>query len=270
MPVVDIVALVIGVGLALAVAGLASGISDSTDESMRWEGGVAVGFTALIFLFPFWIAQLVLTVIATFDHRGIAPGWLWAWLFLPTALGLSKPGIALARLLKGLGPKHSAETHSDRTKPSDAASVQQVAQFAWADTQAGPGWELRRTPPLPTTWPPPPRGQAIWYCYAERDGTPAAIDVAAPWARISLSLGGQPALERLADAVEWLGPQAIQPLDPAVLNAPSSKTTSLIDAAYAGDPDGQLAQSLSAWRALNGCIANHPAVAPHLPPITLA
>jgi hypothetical protein len=44
----------------------------------------------------------------------------------------------------------------------------------------------------------------------------------------------------------------------------------LIDAAHSGDPDGQLAQSLPAWRALNGCIANHPAVAQHLPPITLA
>jgi hypothetical protein len=37
--------------------------------------GVAVGFTAAIFLGPFWIAQAVLTVLATLDDVGMATGW---------------------------------------------------------------------------------------------------------------------------------------------------------------------------------------------------
>jgi hypothetical protein len=102
--VVDVVALVIGGGIALAVAALASGVRDSTDESMRWEGGVAVGFAGLIFLGPFWIAQGVLTVIATVDDGGLAPGWLWAWLFLAPAVGATPPATALIRVLKRLRP----------------------------------------------------------------------------------------------------------------------------------------------------------------------
>ncbi|MBJ7336906.1 hypothetical protein [Mycolicibacterium sp.] len=104
MPVVDLVALVLGGVIAFAVAALALGVADSSDESMRWEGGVAVGFAGLIFLGPFFIAQIVLTVIATFSDGGIAPGWLWAWLVLAPALGASPPAVALLRVLRRLRP----------------------------------------------------------------------------------------------------------------------------------------------------------------------
>jgi MFS family permease len=102
VPIKDIAALALGLALAIAVAFLADGIRSTGDESMRWEGGVAVGFTALIFLGPFWIAQAVLTVLATFDHKGLAPGWLWAWLFLAPAIGASPLATTPIRLLKRL------------------------------------------------------------------------------------------------------------------------------------------------------------------------
>lgn len=102
MPIKDIVALVLGAGIAIVVAVLADGVREERDESMRWEGGVAVGFTALIVIGPFWIAQGVLTVLATFDDAGIAPGWLWAWLFLAPAVGISPIGTGLVRLIKRL------------------------------------------------------------------------------------------------------------------------------------------------------------------------
>jgi MFS family permease len=107
VPVVDVIALVLGFGIALAVALLASGVADSPDPSMRWEGGVAVGFAALIFLGPFWIAQAVLTGIASFDGRGVSPWWLWSWLFLAPAIGMTPLSVALARLLKMLRPNRS-------------------------------------------------------------------------------------------------------------------------------------------------------------------
>jgi hypothetical protein len=103
VPIKDIAALVLGLGIAIVVAALADGVRDTTDESMRWEGGVAVGFTAMIFLGPFWIAQAVLTVLATFEKAGIASGWLWAWLFLAPAIGASpllKGPVRLAKRLR--------------------------------------------------------------------------------------------------------------------------------------------------------------------------
>lgn len=102
MPVVDVVALVLGGGIALAVGAMASTVADSPDQSMRWEGGVAVGFTGMILLGPFWIAQIVLTVVATFGDGGIAPGWLWAWVFVAPAIGASPLVTAPMRLLKRL------------------------------------------------------------------------------------------------------------------------------------------------------------------------
>jgi MFS family permease len=102
VPIKDIAALLIGLALAIAVAVLAAGIRDTSDESMRWEGGVAVGFTAMIFLGPFWIVQAVLTVLASFDHAGVAPGWLWAWLFVAPAVGASPAGTGPVRLAKRL------------------------------------------------------------------------------------------------------------------------------------------------------------------------
>ena len=108
MPVKDITALALGLVIAIAVALLAESIRENPDESMRWEGGVAVGFTALIFLFPIWIAQAVLTVLATLDGIGFAPGWLWAWLFLAPAAGaspLATGPVRLAKRLRGASKK---------------------------------------------------------------------------------------------------------------------------------------------------------------------
>jgi uncharacterized membrane protein len=102
VPVVDIVALVLGVGIALAVGEMATSVADSPDDSMRWEGGVAVGFAGLIMLGPFLIAQGVLTIIATYSDGGVAPGWLWAWLFVAPAIGASPPVVSLMRVLKRL------------------------------------------------------------------------------------------------------------------------------------------------------------------------
>jgi hypothetical protein len=107
VPITDAVALLLGLGIAIVVAVLARGIGESSDASMRWEGGVAVGFTAVIFLGPFWIAQAVLTVIATSSPGGVAPGWLWAWLFLAPAAGASPPAVGLVRLLKRSSPRPS-------------------------------------------------------------------------------------------------------------------------------------------------------------------
>ena len=104
MPIKDVIALALGLGIAIVVAALAAGVRDSSDASMRWEGGVAVGFTALIFLGPFWIAQAVFTVLATLDGSGVAPGWLWAWLFLAPAVGVTSPAAGLVRLVKRLRP----------------------------------------------------------------------------------------------------------------------------------------------------------------------
>jgi hypothetical protein len=141
------------------------------------------------------------------------------------------------------------------------AAVQEASNFAWSDTTAEPGWELRRTPPLPVTWPPTPDGSAVWFCYAERSVTPEATEVAGPWARIALAdPTAVPAVERLSEAVESLGAQsissAVRPVKLAGLHA----------AVRRGDPDGVLARALDQWRARNVLIAAHPNVTPHLPP----
>lgn len=100
MPIKDIVALLLGLAIAVVVAVLAEGVRNSSDESMRWEGGVAVGFTAMIVLGPVWITQAVLTVLATLDGAGIAPGWLWAWLFLAPAIGASPLATGPVRMVR--------------------------------------------------------------------------------------------------------------------------------------------------------------------------
>ncbi|MBJ8339091.1 hypothetical protein JGU71_09355 [Antrihabitans sp. YC3-6] len=100
MPVKDVCALLLGLGIAIVATLLARQVRDEADASMRWEGGVAVGFAALLYIGPFWIAQLVLTVLATIDDSGIASGWLWAWLFAAPAIGISPPATGLVRLLR--------------------------------------------------------------------------------------------------------------------------------------------------------------------------
>ncbi|MHA3019775.1 hypothetical protein ACXPWS_05830 [Mycobacterium sp. BMJ-28] len=255
----DIVALLLGLVTAVGVAAVAANITASPDDSMRWEGGVALGFSALIVLGPLWIAQAVCTVLSSLDHRGISPWWLWVWVFVAPALGASPPAAAAARRVKMLQPNTSAPPRPN---------VQFLVDQAWADTAAETGWELRRTPPLPDTWPPAPGGSAHWFCYAERDSTPATIEVAAPWARIVLA-GGESAVlrvERLSSEVESFGPQGIHPLPPEMLRTSGPAQATLIDAVHQGDPGGILEPALQKWRALNSRIAAHPVVAPHLPP----
>lgn len=261
MPITDIAALLLGLGIAVAVAAVAAGITKKTDESMRWEGGVALGFSALIMLGPFWIAQAVCTVISTIDDGGLSPWWLWAWLFAAPAFGASPPMVALIGRLNRLRPRSS-----ERLNP--LPRVQFLADQAWADTAAEPGWELRRTPPLPELWPPTAGGPVSWFCYAERDDTPAAIEVSAPFARIELAVGApDPVVHRITDRVESLGPQGIHPLSPDALRASGPTHLSLVEAIRRGDPAGVLATALQQWRALNGLVAAHPSVAVRLPPL---
>jgi hypothetical protein len=142
---------------------------------MVWEGRVAVGFAALVYVGPLWLGQAASTLFAALADGGIWPGWLWGWLVVAPLLGASPPAAAMARrssrIFRGGAP--DPDLH-----PSGAA-VQQASNFAWADTTAEPGWELRRTPPLPLEWPPTRGGPAVWFCYAERPATPETVEVAA-------------------------------------------------------------------------------------------
>ncbi|MBI3227077.1 MAG: hypothetical protein HYZ39_18685 [Mycolicibacterium cosmeticum] len=259
MSVTDVVALLLGLVIFAVVAVVAARIMESSDDSMRWEGGVAIGFSALIVLGPLWIVQAVCTVLATLDDRGIAAGWLWAWLLLAPALGASPPAVVLARKLKMLQPKLS--------RPP-GVNMQFLVDQAWADTTAAPDWVLCRTPPLPDSWPPAPGGQAVWFCYAERDNTPAAIEIAAPWACVVLGSGETDVahIERLCTEVESIGLQGIYPLPPEKLRTSGASRDALVGAIHRGDPTGILAPTLHEWRALNSRIAAHPLVAIRLPP----
>lgn len=256
MATTDIAALLLGLGIALAVAVMAAAIPHSTDESMRWEGGVAVGFSALIVLGPFWIAQAVCTVLSTIDDGGISPWWLWAWLLLAPSLGMSPPAISLMKRVKPLRRKSSDQVLGP------GARMQFLSDQAWADTVAEPGWVLRRTPPLPEAWPPPIGGSATWFCYAERADSPGVIEVAAPWGRIELAAGAtEPRVHRLSNRVESLGPQAVKPIPPEQLTA---SNFSRLDAVTRGDA-AALAGPLQQWRALHPRVAGHPEVAGRLP-----
>jgi hypothetical protein len=201
---VDVLALAFGLAVCIVLAVLVSQLATQTDPDMVWEGRVAVGFAALVYVGPLWLGQAAATLFAALDDGGIGPGWLWAWLVVSPLVGASPPAAALARratrvLRRGAGD-------SD-VRPIGAA-VQQASNFAWADTTAEPGWELRRTPALPLEWPPRPGGSAVWFCYAERPATPETIEVARPWARITVpDLAAAPIVERLSAAVESLGPQ---------------------------------------------------------------
>ncbi len=107
----------------------------------------------------------------------------------------------------------------------------------------------------------------MWICYAERSNTPQTIEVAAPWARITLAAGESawPMLERLSEAVEPLSLQAVQPIELDGGPRPLKKHP-LLEAVYGGDVDGHLERTLRQWRTDNGLIASHPAVVAHLPP----
>jgi hypothetical protein len=256
----DIGALVLGAIVAVMLALFAGSGAKPADASMVWEGRVAVGFTSLLVIGPFWLSQGAVTIAATSADGGLGPAWLWAWFIAAPPLGLSPPaGRAVRALHRAVGRRPTA-AYAQR----GVAAVQQEANFAWAATDAEDGWELRRTPPLPASWPPVAGGPAVWLCYAERAGTPQIFEVAGPWARITLSAGESawPVVERLSDEVESLGVQAVRPLDPDRDLGPKA---SHLDLMGRGD-DVELAKALREWRSHNGLLAAHPAATGHLPP----
>jgi hypothetical protein len=259
----DVIALVLGVLVAATMAYFASAPAAPGVPDMIWEGRLAAGMAALIPVGLLWTGQAVVTLFATLADGEFRPIWLWGWLLAAPALGASPPAAALVRKLQ----RTSRNGSPGLDLHGRVAAVQQAANFAWADTVAEPGWELRRTPPLPIHWPPPPNGSAMWLCYAENAGTAESIELAGPWARITLTANTAeaPAVERLSDAVEPIGWQAVQTPAPAV-GEPNVPQAALVDAVRRGDPDGILASTLHAWRVRNMLIAAQPTVAPHLPP----
>ena len=258
----DVLALALGAVIAVGLAYLVSPLAVQSDPDMVWEARVAVGFAALIYVGPLWLGQAVLTLFAARSEGGISPGWLWGWLVVAPLLGTSPPAAALARRVTHVVAGGSSGPSLHRS----GAAVQQASNFAWADTTAESGWELRRTPPLPPEWPPAPDGSAVWFCYAERAGAVDATEVSGPWARISLTdPTAVPVVERLSDAVESLGSQSIQPAAAVGGKRPPTQAA-LVDAVRRGDPSGLLARTLENLRVINVLIAAHPTVVPHLPP----
>lgn len=257
----DMVALLLGVLVLGVLACVVSTVAGESDPTMVWEARAAVGFTAMISAGPIWLGQGIVTFVATFDGGGIGPGWLWAWFVVAPMVAVSPPASAVARALVGAVSRRSLPAYPQR----GLAAVQQEANVAWAATGAEPGWELRRTPPLPSCWPPRPGEPVVWLFYAVRAETPQTFTVTAPWARIALPAGESawPAVERLSETIEPLGRQAVTPLAPL---ANSRSSPRVLDDVHRGDPDGRLAQMLGEWRRINGLLAAHPAVAAHLPP----
>jgi hypothetical protein len=86
-----VIALGLGVVVAVIAALLAGGRDATPDPAMVWEARVATGFTAVVAGAPFWLAQLVLTLVATI-HSG-ATGWLWAWWLAAPVLGMALGGV---------------------------------------------------------------------------------------------------------------------------------------------------------------------------------
>lgn len=260
MVTVDVVAIALGVVVACGMAYLTSARFDPKDADMLWEGRVAGGFGALIVVGPVWIGQVVATIVASVSDGGIWAGWLWVWLLAASALGTTPPAKTVARLVLRALSDRTAGPNLDQ----NAAAVQQAAHVAWADTRAEAHWELRRTPPLPAFWPPPPGGPTVWLCYAERAVTSDSIEVSAPWARITLNAdpAAQPAVQRLSNVVTAIGTQSV-PMPESPSRRPSQ--AALLDAVRRGDPKGLLAKTLAGWRLRNECIAGNPAVVAYLP-----
>jgi hypothetical protein len=254
----DLLALALGIAVCIALACLVSPLATQSDPDMVWEGRVAVGFAALVYVGPLWLGQAASTLFAALNDGGIWPGWLWGWLVVAPLVGASPPAAALARRSSRIF-RRGAPTPDLHLS---GAAIQQASNFAWADTTAEPDWELRRTPPLPLEWPPTRGGAAVWFCYAERPATPETIEVASPWARITVpDRTAAPIVERLSDVVESLGAQSIQPA------GASLKRQVLLTELRGGDPDGVLVRALNDWRARNPLLAADPSVAPHLPPV---
>jgi hypothetical protein len=200
----DAIALALGVLVIGAAAYFASPLAAQSDPNVRWEARVASGFAKILPFGVLWTAQVVATLFATLSTGGIWPGWLWIWLLAASAIGTSPPVAALTRRLvrtRGTDPRRVE------------AAVQQASNLVWAETTAEPGWDLRRTPPLPTEWPPLPYGTPVWFCYAERAAGPASTEVAGPLARVMLGadVAAAPVVTRLSDAVAPIGWQGALP-----------------------------------------------------------
>jgi hypothetical protein len=253
----DVVTLALGVLVIVAAAYFTSRLAAQRDPDVRWEGRVAAGFAAILPFSVLWTAQVVATLFATLSAGGIWPGWLWIWLLAGSAIGTSPPVAALARRLvrtTGTDPRRVA------------AAVQQASNLAWAETTAEPGWELRRTPPLPSEWPPLPYGTPVWFCYAERPVGRDSAEVTDPWARIVLGahVTATPVVARLSGALVPIGWQGVQQDAPAGWGRPVQ--ADLIDAIWHGDPKGILARELGLWQGRNAVIAAQPIITRYLPP----
>jgi hypothetical protein len=252
----DAAALALGVLVIGAAAYFASPLAAQNDPDMRWESRVAAGFAKILPFGLLWTAQAVATLFATLSADGIWPGWLWIWLLAASAIGTSPPVRALARRLvrtTGTDPRRVA------------AAVEQASNLAWAEITAEPGWELRRTPPLPGEWPPLPYGTPVWFCYAERAVGPDLTEVAGPWARIMLGadVTAAPVVARLSDAVAPTGWQGARSATRAGRGWPTQPA--MIDAIWHGDPKGMLARELGLWQVDNAVIAAQPMITQHLP-----
>ncbi|HET6734090.1 hypothetical protein [Mycobacterium sp.] len=260
MDALGLLALTLGVLVAVVMSYFTSSSGSQRDPDMLWEGRLAAGIAAMVPVGMLWTGQVVVTVFATLVDGGIRPIWLWAWLLAAPVVGVCLPAGSLVSGLERISRKGSP----GRDLHARTAAVAQAANFAWADTVAGPGWELRRTPPLPIHWPPPSNGSAVWLCYAERAGAAGSIELAGPWARITLTSDAPqaPAVERLSGAVEPIGWRSVQTPDLAA----GESQAELVGAVRRGDPDGILARTLAEWRARNVLVAAQPTVAPHLPP----
>jgi hypothetical protein len=252
----DAVALALGVLVIGAAAYFASPLAAQNDLGMRWDGRVAAGFAAILPFGLLWTAQAAATLFATLSVAGIWPGWLWGWLLAASAIGTSPPVAALARRL--VRP-------SGTDLPRVAAAVQQASNLAWAETTAEPGWELRRTPPLPSEWPSLPYGTPVWFCYAERPVGLDSAEVTGPWARITLGadVTAAPLVARLSDALAPIGWQGARPATRAGRGRPTQ--ADLIGAIWHGDPNGVLARELGLWQGHNAVIAAQPMITQHLP-----
>jgi hypothetical protein len=252
----DAVALALGVLVIGAAAYFASPLAAQSDPDVRWEGRLATGFAKILPFGVLWTAQAVATLFAALSAGGIWPGWLWIWLLAASAIGTSPPMAALARRL----------VRTNGTDPRRvAAAVQHASNLAWAETTAEPGWELRRTPPLPREWPPLPYGTPVWFCYAERPLGPDSAEVTGPWARIVLGadVTAAPVVARFSDAVASIGWQGVRPATRAGRERPTQ--AAMIDAIWRGDPKGMLASELGRWQIHNAVIAAQPMIAQHLP-----
>lgn len=255
VPVAGIIACVLGAVVLVGAFASAREAGDGSDPSMLWERRLAAGATALLILGPIAVTQLVATLLA----GGDGPGWLWGWL-----VGAPTGGAIVGTLAAALRGR-SGRAPAGPTPSPPGAVAQFWANVAWAEFgDAGPGWELRRTVPMPSAWPPPGDGVAIWYLYAERSAGPTTFEVSAPWARLVLAPAEEkPETQRLADALEPIGTQGIEPLDAKALRRARAGITA--EAIRRSASQAELAAGLERWRASNGAIARHPVVAPHFP-----